>query len=101
LRRLPRLFADHAAADVHELPTTTGEPTWDVKFAVNGVDVQVIGERPAGLYMQQLLAGRIAQVRLRDADIPCLALEAEADVYELTNRSQKAQRIRAFLQQQA
>jgi len=98
LKKIPLLFKKDNTSAVTALKTTTGMPAWDVKMVFGGVDIQFVGEEDEGLYVQHLIKGKVTLETLGQMKIPCLALEAEIEAYERTNRSEKAGKIREFLE---
>jgi hypothetical protein len=97
LKRIRDLFEEYAPSEITPLKTVTDEPAWDVKMKINAVDVQVLGERKEGTYVKPLLNNKVLWVQMNEIKVPCLALTAEANAYEKTNRQQKAKEIRDFL----
>lgn len=97
LARVREIFTAEGPTDITEVRHTAGEPTREFGLILGGVLVQVLTESERGVYVTKLLAGRVTRARLGETEIPCLALDAEADAYDATARSEKAQRIREFL----
>ncbi|MGV8171452.1 MAG: nucleotidyltransferase domain-containing protein [Candidatus Woesearchaeota archaeon] len=97
LEQMEKIFSDYNASDVRKLPPMTDEPGWEVKIDINGVDVQILGERDTGEYVSKLLAEKLIRIHLDNIDIPCFTLEAEAQTYAETKREHKANLIREFL----
>ncbi len=71
-------------------------PAFNVHFNIEGINVQIIGERDNGDYVSRLLANQLIYTNLDSFEIPCFTLDAEAQVYDLF-RPKKAQQIRDFL----
>lgn len=97
LKKIPEIFSGIIVSDVRELPTITGEPAWEVKMEIEGVTVQILGEKDSGQYVSKLVAGRTTEVNVNGLTIPCFTLKAEADAYSETNRKKKAEMIKEFL----
>ena len=72
-------------------------PAWEVKFILNGIEVQILGENDEGDYVMKLIANRVVYLDLNGIRIPCFTLEAEEQTYRETNREKKANMIREFL----
>lgn len=97
LNRIPALFSDVFCTGVIELKTTTKEKAWHVKLSLAGAPIEFVGEDETGLYARHLLLDEIAFSHVDAVRIPCLTLEANAQAYDATNRTLKAERIRDFI----
>lgn len=97
LYKVSEIFSDYSASTVKELKTLTGEPAWEVKSIINGVEIQFFGGNEANTYVSKLLASEIIMIKLDSIEIPCFTLEAEARTYKETNREHKAHLIQEFL----
>lgn len=98
MEKVSGIFHDYSASGITELKTPlSGKPAWEVKAAINGVEIQFFGGDEDDIYASKLLSGRIIMIKLDGAEIPCLALEAESEAYRETNRERKASLIQEFL----
>ncbi len=107
LRQVPHLFEDYSPSNIEELMPDPKDPAWTAKLVnhpafnvhayVEGVDMQILGEKDDGDYVSKLIANRIIYVPFNGLKLPCFTLEAEAEVYEETYNPKKAERIRQFL----
>jgi len=97
LKKIPEIFSDMVAQGVKDLPSMTGEPAWEVNGEIDGVEIQILGEKDTGQYVSKLINNRVKIVKTSETEIPCFALEAEADAYAETGREKKANLIREFL----
>lgn len=97
LEKVSNLFSDYSASPVSQFPTKSGEPAWEVKAIINGVNVQFFGGDEIDIYVSKLLANKILKVKLDDIEIPCFNLQAESQAYVETNREEKAKLIQEFL----
>ncbi len=102
LQKMDKIFDDYNVSATAELPSMakTGEPAWEVKLTIDTVPVHILGEKNSGVYVSKLLSKCFTEVKLDEMSIPCLTLYAEADAYDETNRSEKAERVRTFIQTQ-
>ena len=101
LEKTREIFSDYDAAEIKELTPLVDEPSWEVKVEIEGVQVQIIGQRNTGEYVRKLLANQTTKVRLDDIEVPVFTLEAEAQTYSETKREHKAQVIQEFLKQKS
>ena len=99
LEKIREIFSDYKASDIKELKPLTDELSWEVRAEIEGVQVQVFGQKNTGEYVRKLLANQMTQVRLDNIEVPCFTLEAEAQTYSETNRKHKTQLIQEFLKQ--
>ncbi len=107
LKLIPQIFKDYSPSEVEELRPDTGDLAWNAKLDrhpafnvhgyVEGVDMQILGEEDDGDYVSKLIANQVIYVPFNGLKLPCFTLEAEAEVYGETYRSEKAERIRQFL----
>lgn len=97
LEKMQEIFSEYNASPVKKLEPMTDEPAWEVKIEIEGVEVQILGERNTGEYVSKLLVNRLTKIKLDDIEIPCFTLEAEAQAYTETNREHKARLIHKFL----
>jgi len=107
LRQIPQLFKDYSPSTIEELLPDPKDTAWTAKLAnhpafnvhanVQGVEMQVLGEKDNGDYVSKLIANRIVYVPFNGLKLPCFTLKAEAEAYEETYRPKKAERIRQFL----
>lgn len=97
LEKVSEIFTDYSASSVKELKTLSGEPAWEVKAKINGIETQFFGGDETDIYVSKLLASKIAMIKLENIEIPCFTLEAESQSYKETNREHKAHLIQEFL----
>ncbi len=107
LKWIPQIFKDYSPSKVEELRPDPRDLAWNAKLdkhpafnvyaRVEGVDMQILGEKDDGDYVSKLIANRIVYVPFNGLKLPCFTLEAEAEAYEIY-RPKKAERIRQFLQ---
>nr|MBA4404683.1 hypothetical protein [Nanoarchaeum sp.] len=107
LRNIPSLFSVYNPSKVEELRPDPNDPAWaskllehpayNVHFNIENVQVQILGEKDDGHYVSKLIYPKLTYVNLNSTNVPCFTLEAEAQAYEDTHRSNKAERVREFL----
>ncbi len=95
LSKIRRIFLDYSPTEINELKTNT--PTWNIKFVIGKVEVQILGENDLGVYVSKLINSQITRIKIKNIKVPCLDLIAEANAYSETNREQKANLIKDFL----
>ncbi len=97
LRKMNEIFKNYEASEVKELVPMTDEPCWEVKAKINGVEVQILGERDTGEYVSKLISNKIIKFKLGAIEISCFTLKAEAETYFKTKREHKSNLIKEFL----
>ena len=97
LKKMKKIFSEYGISEIRELKALMTHPAWEVKFILNGIEVQILGENDEGDYVMKLIANRVVYLDLNGIRIPCFTLEAEEQKYRETNREKKANMIREFL----
>jgi hypothetical protein len=97
LKKVGGIFSQYNVSDIKELGGLAGRRAFEVKFNIEDVEIQVLGEENSGVYASKMLDGKIRKISVDDFLVRCLNLEAEARAYEETNRENKAKMIRKFL----
>ena len=74
LRQIPQIFKDYSPSKIKELIPDSNDPAWTAKLAnhpafnvhayIEGVDVQILGEKDDGDYVSKLIANRIIYVQI-------------------------------------
>ncbi|MBU0907892.1 MAG: hypothetical protein KKD18_04960 [Nanoarchaeota archaeon] len=88
------LFADYDVSKIRELKPLIDRPAWEVVFEIDGINVQVLGEKDDGEYITDLLEGKTVEIE----GVRCFDLATEAEVYTKTGREERAKTIRDFLE---
>ena len=97
LQEITSLFSEYNPSPINELSPLNDKPAWEIKLKIHNVEVQILGEKDDGEYVNKLLGNKIIIKNLDNLKIPCFTLEAEAQTYEETHRPDKAKIIKEFL----
>jgi predicted nucleotidyltransferase len=97
LDKMQKIFSEYNVSAIKEKRSLTNNPFWEVKVEIDGVEVQIFGEKSNRGYVSKLLANRLINIQLNGIKIPCFTLEAEAQTYAEINRGHKAHLIQEFL----
>jgi hypothetical protein len=96
LNKMQLLFPEYSPSQITKLKPIVNV-AWEVKLNIHGVEVQILGEKDSGVYVNKLLGNKLTYIKLKTLEIPCLTLEAESQAYAETNRQNKADKIREFI----
>lgn len=106
LKHIPQMFKDYSPSKIEKLMPSkdsawtnklANHPAFNVRANIEGIEMQILGEKDDGEYVSKLVANRIIYVAFNGLKLPCFTLEAEAEAYEETYRLKKADKIREFL----
>ncbi len=99
LEKMREIFSEYNVSAVKELKPLSHIDTRKLEFTfeIDNLLIQVIGEIEKGLYINKLLSNRFKKIKIDDIEIPCFALEAEAQTYAEINRKHKAHLIQEYL----
>ena len=97
LKKIKAIFSQYNPSEIKKLmPFIDGQKAWEMKTIINDIEVQFFSEK-VGEYVKRLLPNKIIKIKLNNLEIPCSSLEDEAQIYENTNRKNKADMINDFL----
>ncbi|NOX71261.1 MAG: hypothetical protein GXO64_00995 [Candidatus Micrarchaeota archaeon] len=97
LKTISKLFSEYDSSEVKELNALSGNPAYEVKARINGVEVQFFGGGEDDIYTEKLVKSKIEHLKLDAISVPCLLLEAEIDCYNGTGRGGRSESIKNFL----
>ena len=97
LKKIQKIFSNDKLLPIEKLKNFTNTPAWEIKITLSKIDIQILGEKDNGTYVSKLLGNKLIEISLNGIKIPCLTLMAEAQAYAETNRKQKSDLIKNFL----
>ena len=97
LKKIQKIFSNDKLLPIKKLKTFTNNSAWEIKITLEKINVQILGEKDNGTYVSKLLGNKLIEISLGIIKIPCLTLMAEAQAYAETNRKQKSDLIKNFL----
>ena len=97
MKKTESIFKNYLTSKITDISSKVKRPAWEILLNIDGIEAQILGENEEGEYAPELKAQNIDKIQLDNLKIPCLTLEAEAEVYSKTNRQQKADLINSFL----
>jgi hypothetical protein len=94
LEKTKILFSDFD----YKIEELSNKEAQEMKFKMNGFDIQFCFDYPHGKYHKQRSRyDSIVMLDIEEIKIPAFKLEIEAECYDLTNRKEKADKIREFI----
>lgn len=96
LERIPGVFPQYSFSDIK--PLKGDDEGGAVQSYIGDVEVEFIGESSHGVYMKRM--GETQYLTCDHMQIPVLTLKAEAAAYEEMGRTEKANMIYDFLQEE-
>ena len=97
LVKLKNIFPEYSVTEIEEKQSTRGSSYWRVLIEINGIEVEILGEKENGVYTDNLLAGNKLEILLDDTNIFCLTLQSEIYAYRETGRQNRVEMIEKFL----
>ena len=97
LKKIQKIFSNDKLLPIEKLKNFTNNSAWEIKITLSKIDIQILGEKDNGTYVSKLLGNKLIEISLGIIKIPCLTLMAEAQAYAETNRKQKSDLIKNFL----
>ena len=97
LKKIQKIFSNDKLLPIEKLKNFTNNSAWEIKITLSKIDIQILGEKDNGTYVSKLLGNKLIEISLNGIKIPCLTLMAEAQAYAETNRKQKSDLIKNFL----
>lgn len=97
LPKIKSIFQEYEVAEIEERGSAISGSYWRVVMHINGIEIEVLGEKENGIYVDRLLAGNKIEISLDGVNISCLALESELQAYRDTGRQNKVDLIESFL----
>jgi|SRR3989344_7111932 len=97
LTKIQKIFSNNKLLPIEKLKNFTNTPAWEIKITLSKIDIQILGEKDNGTYVSKLLGNKLIEISLGIIKIPCLTLMAEAQAYAETNRKQKSDLIKNFI----
>ena len=99
LKSMPALLSDYNPSELTTLtPIGNERLAAEVKVHIHGVEVQFFADNDSAVYVSKLLAHKLVNLKIENTDIPCFTLEAESQAYSETNRKEKADKIKKFIE---
>ncbi len=96
LKKISKIFSDYSVFEIRELKLFDYKSAWEVKVEIKKVEVQFLGEKDDGIYIEKLLANKLINIKVDNIEIPCFTLNAEAQIYSQTNRKHKTKIFKIF-----
>lgn len=97
LPKIKSIFPEYEVAEIEERGSVISGSYWRVVMHINEIEIEVLGEKENGIYVDRLLAGQKINVVIDGVNISCLALESELQAYHDTGRQNRVDLIESFL----
>lgn len=97
LAKMKNIFPEYEVFDIEEMNSKVTGSYWRTLMKINGIEIEILGEKDKGIYAHRLLAGQKTEVSLDGFSVFCLALEAEMKAYQETGRQNRVEIIEKFL----